>query len=99
MIRSSIILPRRYRVEFAPIEPVRLSRFARIAWRACLAGAIALAVAVVVAVTVGDAAPTPIVTAFPAILRPADVRPWMRSPLVGIVQPRWIEGPSANVSR
>ena len=96
MIRSSIILPRRYRVEFAPIEPVRLSRFARIEWRACLAGAIALAVALVAAITISGAAPKSIVsrnvTAFPAVLTPAEARAWMRAPL-GIDQPAWIGQP------
>ena len=94
----SIILPRRYRVEFAPMSAdAELFRFGRFAWRCTLAGAIAAMVFWIAVRTVGRPAPrvTQDVTNFNADLRPSNAKPWMRSPFP-LNQPEWIGNPDAN---
>ena len=77
-------LPRRYRVEFQPVE------------RVCVvaAAAIALGVALVAVATISAAAPPVphVVTrnvTFRSVLRPADVASWMRAP-ADVIQPDWV---------
>lgn len=79
----------RYSVEFEQIEPARLSPFGRVAWRACLVGALGLAVALAAAAVAAPPPVTPQVTLFQGVLRPAEAREWMRAP-AGIPQPEWV---------